>query len=604
MKTGAGFLIAMVSLGGCGRTEGVPIGETHSEAATFTTLNTFMTSYLQIDQQTVGSLIPNDANLFSGADPADGTPSYSVPLAPSGTPTFIDWDDLKSDLANHQVMDAYSGKDPTSFPQANECVGPSQVLSKMDLTYIASANNNEYAYIAVQRSNNNGDAGYYWLFTKKAPHLDAGAAPCSSTQQRLTYDLSGADASGAGDVLLAGHFHPNGTPLLRVFRANGAQNGVTAVNAIDYTNTALWTEQPSDLAAVAINETITAPGGFGDVGVVATSGANLGTEVFAEAAVKLAIFTGNGSACGATFYGTVITRSSGSGGTSPDLKDLAGPAVFNFGKTTATPSLKAGCDGTVQFSATATGADGQPIANPTCSWVFDNNPALTASTCAGSIALGAGSHTGKVTVVDPTSTCADTESSASVTAYSSLSLAPSMVGDCAGGLSYAATASGGSGNYVYSWTFHPTGGTTAAASGKLSGLVQGQYNGLVTLTDTHPDGVVCTVQGMAATTVYTPLHVDLQAGGAAQSCPGMTSDAATFAVAVTGGSGNYSYAWSGCSSTTNSCSIDPGAINYCASQAVSVLVTDALAICGSKPSQTQTYSKVTIIGLTSNPPLP
>ena len=35
-----------------------------------------------------------------------------------------------------------------------------------------------------------------------------------------------------------------------------------------------------------------------------------------------------------------------------------------------------------------------------------------------------------------------------------------------------------------------------------------------------------------------------------------------------------------------------------------MLVTDALAICGSKPSQTQTYSKVTIIGLTSNPPLP
>jgi hypothetical protein len=258
---------------------------------------------------------------------------------------------------------------------------------------------------------------------RPAHHLDAGAPPCSSTQQRLTYDISGPDASGAGDVLLAGHFHPNGTPLLRVFRATASQDGVTAVNAVNFSSS-LWSEDTSGLAAVAINETITAPGGFGADGVLAMTGGNVNPEIFAEAAVKLAVFTGGGSACGATFYGSVITRSSGAGGTSPDLKDLAGPALFNFGKTTASPSLKATCDGSVQFSVTATGADEQPLPNPTCSWIFDDNPALTASTCSGSITLGPGSHTGKVTVTDPSSACSDTAVTASVTVYGSVAVAP------------------------------------------------------------------------------------------------------------------------------------------------------------------------------------
>ena len=46
----------------------------------------------------------------------------------------------------------------TSFPRSNECVGSSQVLSKMELTYVASANNEKYAYFAVQRSNVNAFA--------------------------------------------------------------------------------------------------------------------------------------------------------------------------------------------------------------------------------------------------------------------------------------------------------------------------------------------------------------------------------------------------------------------------------------------------------------
>jgi len=165
-------------------------------------LNTFISTSIEIDQLGSG-VSPDDANLFTGPDPADGTASVQKPVG--GPAPFIDWDDLGGDLANHKLSDATTGKDPTSFPQSNECVGSSQVLSKMDLTYVGVANNSTFAYFAVQRANNNGDAGYYWLFTRKAPHLNQGQAPCKADQQRLLYDISGPGGGASGDVLLGGH---------------------------------------------------------------------------------------------------------------------------------------------------------------------------------------------------------------------------------------------------------------------------------------------------------------------------------------------------------------------------------------------------------------
>src|SRR5438128_11052468 len=101
-------------------------------------LNTFINASIEIDQLGSG-VTPDDANLFVGADPADGTASAQKPTG--GPANFIDWTDLGNDLGNHRILDATTGKDPTSFPQSNECVGPSHVLSQMDLTYVRAANN-------------------------------------------------------------------------------------------------------------------------------------------------------------------------------------------------------------------------------------------------------------------------------------------------------------------------------------------------------------------------------------------------------------------------------------------------------------------------------
>lgn len=449
--------------------------------ASSTTLNTFINDSLEVDQVTPGGLQPQDANLFVGNDPADGTSSTQAP--PGGPGAWIDWNDLGGDLTNHRLLDEdlASGKDPTSFPQSNECVNSSQVLSKMDLRYVAAANNNKYAYFGVLRANNNGDAGYYWLFTKKAPSQTAGEAPCSSGQKRLKYDIS------VGDVLLAGHFKPNGSPLLRVFKANSSELGVTAVAAVDFTN-ARWTENATALAAVAVNTTPTAPGAFGTAGVIAQTNGKLDPEVFAEAAVDLALFTGGASNCGAQYHGSVITRSSGSGGTSPDLKDLAGPAVFNFGSAKATATLTGGCASALGYGVVATGADGTPLQNPTCTWTFDNG-AQASTACAGTLSVAPGVHSGAVTVTDPVSGCSAASDAASVSVFAPLGVSLSRTsggGSCPGLATYAVTyqtvVTGGTGATSVSWS-----GATCSGPSCTVDPQDGQFCAAVNLQATVTD---------------------------------------------------------------------------------------------------------------------
>ena len=125
------------------------------------------------------------------------------------------------------------------------------MLHKADLTYVAVASNSQYTYLAVQRSGNSGDFYYTWLFTQLTPDLTA-QSPCIPGQQRLLFNIS------PNDVLISGHFASNATAMARVFRAH-ATSTVTAVQAVDFSNAALWTEAPAELAAVAVNTTPTNP---------------------------------------------------------------------------------------------------------------------------------------------------------------------------------------------------------------------------------------------------------------------------------------------------------------------------------------------------------
>ncbi len=586
----------------CGSQEPARVGT--APAALQTTLNLFIPDSIQIDQ--AGSaLTAEDANLFAGADPADGSASFDKP--PGGPGNYIDWNDLGGSIADHVVYDwdysASKGKDPTAFPQSNECVAPAQVLSKMDLTYVAAASNTQYAYFAVQRADNSGDAGYYWVITKTQPKLISGpAGPCSAGQQRLLYDFS------VGDVLLGGHFQPSATtPAIRVWKAVANRTDVPAVDAVNFTDATLWVEQPNAASAVAVNTTITAPGAFGSNGVNKTSldaNGNLKPWIFAEVALPVNVFTGP-SICGAAFFASVITRSSGSGGTSPDLKDLVGPVEFNFGSPTVTAQLTPTCTNSFGYELLSfTGIDGQPVANPSCSWTFSNG-AGTSTTCSGTVTgLSPGSYTGTLQASDA-SGCSATVTTAPVNVYNDLHASCPLTPTCELSFGYADGFTGGSGDVSYAWTFSGSGGGTPTptssitASGSVAvdkGAVP--YHAHLVVTDLRND-IHCEASCDADATPYAPIVVHIAPTAPAPVCP-MSSDAVTYAATVSGGDGNYSYSWNGAACAGSQCVIDPNDSEFCASQLFSLTVDDGTPLCPPATSETETYTKVTIVTATNN----
>jgi hypothetical protein len=564
-------------------------------------MRTYTKNALQIDQ--IGSG-PGDANLYTGNDPADDSASANLP---SSSSTFIDWSDLGDDLDNHRLLDLSdgNGRDPSAFPGSNECVGPANVLAKMDLTWVGVANNSQYAYFGVQRSANNGDAGYYWVFTKKPPLRIAGEAPCAADKDRLVYDVTGPAAGSAGDVLITGHFKPGGAPLLAVYQATRDASRVPATAVVDFTSS-LWQRLDTAASAVAVNTTITAPGPFGAQGVRSLVGDNLDTELFAEAAVPLSTFTG-GALCGATYYGTVITRSSGAGGTSPDLKDLAGPALFNFGSVTAAATTTPTCGLSLQYALTsATGIDGEPLVNPSCAWKVDG-VAVAGTACSGSYAVATGGeHTTTVTVTDTASSCQATATPAAVTLYPPLVVDADLVANCRSGFSYAATTTGGSPQGVdVAWTFSGAGAVTPPSSTDASGnavvaAVGGPYAGQVTVTDKRTDGLTCTATDSDAATPLARLSVQLVPSSEGMMCPAMATDAVAYAALPSGGDGHYAITWSGASCTGTTCTLDPSNDAFCVGPlSLSASVVDGSGICAAATSETETYAKTTTVTATN-----
>jgi hypothetical protein len=550
-------------------------------------LNTFIEEYIEIDQLNPPGY--GDANLLVGPDvaPGDGSASAQYP----GSGTFIDWDFFKDDLENHVVPDAYPGKDPTAFPRKDECVGNAQVLSKMDLTYIAAANNKELAYFGVQRSDNNGDAAYYWIFTQVAPPFEEDLDACNAGERRLMFQIT------KGDVMIAGHFKPSAEePLITVYKAGAdLPDPITPMAALDF-NSGIWGEESGAVVAAAVNTTDANPAGLGADGVKAVTGQGaIEKEIFAEAAVLTEVFTG-GSICGASFFGTVITRSSGSGGTTPDLKDATEPTKFIFGDVTANAVLTPSCDPEVGYSATLTGFDNQPVTNATCKWTF--NDTVIDGPCSG--------------VTDPGTGCSDTVTPAAVTVYPPLAVTAALGGDCNNKLTYAApTVTGGSktnpDDYTYSWDFGGTPPDSSSRSGEYTGVAPGSYTGWVTVTDVR-DGLTCEAKDDDSANVYSPVAVDITPSAMGASCtsePPISGDAITYNAVASGGNGGpYSYAWTidqagySCGDSA-ACLIGPPNDAFCATVKLYVTVSDG--VCPAQNSEEETYTKTTTIGSSNLP---
>jgi hypothetical protein len=620
--------VAALTQLGCGRAETDPSEPGSARQAihsdTLPELHPFISQWLEIDLADPSDLAPSappgDANLFVGKDPADLSASKQKPANASAT--FIDWGELAilKDLKDHQLVDlndTTTGSDLSSFPGSNECVGASNVLSKMDLTYVAAANNTTWAYFAVQRANNNGDAGYYWLFTRARP-IQVHEAPCAATQYRLKYQLS------AGDVLLAGHFQPGKTALLTIYKANASvpSTPVTAVQAINF-QAPYWTVSADAVAAV--NTTMTAPDSLGTGGVLAVvsglQGPALGPEIFAEAAVPVSLFTSNPCGEEAKFYGSVITRSSGSGGTSPDLKDLAGPAFFNFGRPKATAKVTTFCAPEIMYEA-APELPGQSISNAICEWQFIKKddgtvtvPTPSLCTSAAPLTLAPGDYTASVTVKDKdVPSCVSTPSTSAFTVYAKLAVDPVLTGSCSGTFLFEArNPSGGSGTFSYVWSFPPgvvpvAPSTPNSPSGTATVPAGGvDYEGTVVITDIgRSDSLVCTTDKKSdSDRVYFPIGITLALQSKEPAC-GIDADKAVYTASPSGGSGAYALNWTtlACGLSTDQptwCTINPSDDLFCTTENFQVIAADTNADAlakGCQPAtsaQTAHYEKITTV---------
>jgi predicted secreted protein len=185
----------------------------------------------------------------------------------------------------------------------------------------------------------------------------------------------------------------------------------------------------------------------------------------------------------------------------------------------STASTGVSCFGGANGTASVTVSGGTPTY--TYSW------APSGGTAAFATGLSAGNYTCTITdskgckLIQPVTVGSPSALSATITKVDV---------SCNGGTNGSATvtASGGVGGYTYSWS--PTGGNAATASG----LSQGTY------TVTIQDGNTCTIT--ASITINQPASLTSSISKTDVLCNGGTTGTAT--VVPLGGNGNYTYLWS------------------------------------------------------------
>jgi gliding motility-associated-like protein len=214
-----------------------------------------------------------------------------------------------------------------------------------------------------------------------------------------------------------------------------------------------------------------------------------------------------------TFAPGIYTVSVIASGGACNPPDTASQVVHVLGASIAS-FTNAGCGTPGAATALATGGT-----TPTYSWSNGNNTATASG-------LNAGTYT--VTVSDPSTTC-PTNTTVTITQPTSLTVTTtSSAASCATPGSATVMVNGGGAPYTYSWS--PSGGNTATASG----LSAGNYTVLVTdnFSCTATASVVIANTGGITTTV-TSTNV---------SCKGGNNGSATVVPAT--GTAPYSYTWS------------------------------------------------------------
>ncbi|PIF29819.1 putative secreted protein (Por secretion system target) [Flavobacterium sp. 9] len=322
---------------------------------------------------------------------------------------------------------------------------------------------------------------------------------------------------------------------------------VTDANSCTTTESVTLT-QPSTLVASNGGQTDVTCNGLNDgsATVNATGGSGAYTYSWSPSGGTAATATGLSP-------GTyTVTVTDGNGCTETQSFTIVEPNVLT---ASAAGQTDVSCHGGTTGSATVIAAGGS--GTYTYAWSPSGGTADTAT------GLTAGTYT--VTVTD-TNNCTATQSF-TLTEPNALTatIAPTNV-SCNSGANGSATvtATGGTGAYTYSWA--PSGGTAATASG----LTAGTYT--VTITDVNS----CTTT--ESVTITEPAALVASVGGQTDvTCNGLNNGSAT--VTATGGTGTYTYSWSPSGGTAATATgLSPGTYTVTVTDANSCFTTQSFTI--------------------------
>ncbi|TDW51787.1 putative secreted protein (Por secretion system target) [Flavobacterium sp. 270] len=482
------------------------------------------------------------ANGSATVSATGGTPGYTYSWAPSGG-TAATATGLTAGTYTVTVTDANS----CSATQSFTITEPAALIAVPVAQTNIACNGATTGAATVSASGGTGSYTYSWApsggTAATATGLSAGtytvtvtdANSCTATQSFTITEPSvltasagaqtntscNSGANGTATVIAAG-----GTPGYTYSWAPSGGTGATATGLSAGTYTVTVTDANSCTATQSF--TITEP-------TILTATAGTQTNVSCNSGANgTATVSVTGGTPGYTYSwapsgGTAATASGLSAGTYTvtvtDANSCSATQSFTITEptvltATAAAQTNVSCNSGTNGSATVSVTGG--TGSYTYSWSPSGGTAATAT------GLSAGTYT--VTVTDANS-CSATQSF-TITQPATLVAAPVSQTNiaCNGGTTGAATvtASGGTGSYTYSWA--PSGGTAASATG----LAAGTYT--VTVTDAN----LCT-----ATQSFTITQPSvLTASASAQtntSCNGGANGSAT--VIAAGGTPGYTYSW-------------------------------------------------------------